>query len=53
MNSATARKIKSKNSKIELMLGKAMYASGMWYIKNDTKILGTQNAKTYWRLKAI
>lgn len=41
MNSATARKIKSKNSKIELMLGKAMYASGMRYIKNDTEILGT------------
>lgn len=39
MNSATARKIKSKNSKIELMLGKAMYASGMQYIKNDTEIL--------------
>ncbi len=39
MNSATARKIKSKNSKIELMLGKAMYASGMRYVKNDTKIL--------------
>ena len=37
MNSATGRKIKSRNSRIELMLGKAMYASGMRYIKNDTK----------------
>lgn len=40
MDSATAKKIKSKNTKIEIALGKAMYAAGLRYVKNDKKTLG-------------
>ena len=40
MDSATAKKIRPKNTKIEIALGKAMYAAGLRYVKNDKKTLG-------------
>ncbi len=41
MDSKTAKKIKSKNTKIELALGKAMWASGLRYRKHCKDIFGT------------
>lgn len=39
--SRTMRAIKSKNTKIELMLGKAMWARGIRYRKNNKTVFGT------------
>lgn len=40
MDSKTAQKIKSKNTKIELLLGKAMWAKGLRYRKNCKDVFG-------------
>lgn len=40
MDTKTAKKIKSKNTKIELILGKAIWAKGMRYRKNDKTVFG-------------
>lgn len=40
MDSKTAKKIKSKNTKIELLLGKAMWAKGLRYRKNCKDVFG-------------
>ncbi|WP_457562745.1 very short patch repair endonuclease [Caminibacter pacificus] len=40
MDSKTAKKIKSKNTKIELLMGKALWHKGMRYRKNDKTIFG-------------
>ena len=40
MDTKTAKKIKSKNTKIELTLGKAIWAKGMRYRKNDKTVFG-------------
>jgi DNA mismatch endonuclease (patch repair protein) len=40
MDSKTAKKIKSKNTTIELLLGKAMWAKGLRYRKNCKDIFG-------------
>ncbi len=40
MDSKTAKKIKSKNTKIELLLGKALWYEGMRYRKNDKTVFG-------------
>jgi len=40
MDSKTAKKIKSKNTKIELLLGRAMWAKGLRYRKNCNDIFG-------------
>lgn len=40
MDSKTAKKIKSKNTTIELLLGKAMWAKGLHYRKNCKNIFG-------------
>lgn len=40
MDSKTAKKIKSKNTKIELILGKAMWAQGLRYRKQCKDIFG-------------
>lgn len=40
MDKITAKKIKSKNTKIELLLGKALWASGLRYRKNCKDIFG-------------
>jgi DNA mismatch endonuclease (patch repair protein) len=40
MDSKTAKKIKSKNTKIEIFLGKAMWARGLRYRKNCKDVFG-------------
>ncbi len=40
MDSKTAKKIKSKDTKIELLLGKALWHNGMRYRKNDKTVFG-------------
>lgn len=40
MNSKTAKKIKSKNTEIESLLGKAMWAKGLHYRKNCKDVFG-------------
>jgi len=40
MDTKTAKKIKSKNTKIEKLLGKALWNKGFRYRKNDTTIFG-------------
>jgi DNA mismatch endonuclease (patch repair protein) len=40
MDSKTAKKIKSKNTQIELLLSKAMWAKGLWYRKNCKDVFG-------------
>jgi DNA mismatch endonuclease (patch repair protein) len=40
MDSKTAKKIKSKNTKIEILLGKAMWAKGLRYRKNCNDVFG-------------
>lgn len=40
MDSKTAKKIKSKNTTIELLLGKAMWARGLRYRKNCKGVFG-------------
>lgn len=40
MNTKCAKKIKSKNSKLEIALGKALYSQGLRYVKNDKSVLG-------------
>lgn len=40
MDSKTAKKIKSKNTKIEILLGKAMWAKGLRYRKNCKDVYG-------------
>lgn len=40
MDSRTAKKIKSKNTKIERMLGKALWSMGLRYRKNDKTVFG-------------
>jgi DNA mismatch endonuclease (patch repair protein) len=40
MDSKTAKKIKSKNTKIEILLGKAMWAKGLRYRKNCKDVFG-------------
>lgn len=40
MDKKTAKKIKSKNTKIELTLGKALWAKGLRYRKNCKDIFG-------------
>ncbi len=40
MDTITAKKIKSKNTKIELTLGKALWAKGMRYRKHDKTVFG-------------
>lgn len=40
MDSKTAKKIKSKNTKIEQLLGKAMWAKGLRYRKNCKDVYG-------------
>lgn len=41
MDKNTAKKIKSKNTGIELLLAKSMYARGLRYTKNDKSVFGT------------
>lgn len=41
MDSSTAKKIKSKNTKIEIILGKALWSLGLRYRKNCKKVFGT------------
>lgn len=40
MDTKTAKKIKSKNTKIEVLLGKAMWAKGLYYRKNCKNVFG-------------
>ncbi|MDP2893089.1 MAG: very short patch repair endonuclease [Sulfurimonas sp.] len=40
MDSKTAKKIKSKDTKIEVLLGKAMWAKGLRYRKNCKDVFG-------------
>jgi len=40
MDSKTAKKIKSKDTKIELLMGKALWHNGMRYRKNDKTVFG-------------
>lgn len=40
MDSNTAKKIKSKDTKIERLLGKALWAEGLRYRKNDKTVFG-------------
>lgn len=40
MDSKTARKIKNKNTEIEVLLGKAMWAKGLRYRKNCKDVFG-------------
>ena len=40
VDSKTAKKIKSKNTKIELLLGKAIWAKGLRYRKNCKDVFG-------------
>lgn len=40
MDSRTAKKIKSKDTKIELLMGKALWHKGMRYRKNDKTVFG-------------
>lgn len=40
MDSKTAKKIKSKNTKIEQLMGQALWHSGMRYRKNDKTVYG-------------
>lgn len=40
MDSKTAKKIKSKDTKIERLLGKVLWAKGMGYRKNDKSVFG-------------
>lgn len=40
MDSKTAKKIKSKNTKIEILLGKAMWAENLRYRRNCKEVFG-------------